>query len=186
LEVPLRGRHQVENAALAIGVTEILSARGFRIDEQAVTRGLKKTRWEGRLEILRESPALVVDGAHNPAGITVLRRALEDDFSFRRLILVFGVLRDKDYRTMLRRISPIADQLILTRPGTERALPARNLRAALPGDAKGTRVEEDPREALREAFRLAGKKDLICATGSLYLVGDIKKAFLRGMKKTGI
>jgi len=184
LDVSLIGKHQVENAALAVGVTEILRDRGFSISREAVIEGLKRARWEGRLEKVQECPILLLDGAHNPAGIAVLRRALERDFSYRRLILVFGVLGDKDYGAMLRRIRPAAHWVILTRPQSGRAMPPQELRERILKDEKRVLVVENPGEALREAFRLAGKNDLICVAGSLYLVGDIKKAFSR-LKKIG-
>ena len=179
IDVPLKGRHQMENAALAVGVSEVLHASGLPVAREAVIEGLRTARWEGRLETLQESPTLLVDGAHNPAGIATLRRALARDFSYRRLILVFGVLRDKDYRAMLKKMEPAAHRLILTRPRSERAVPPRELRETVLKDADHVMVVEDPREALREAFRLAGKKDLICVAGSLYLVGEIKKVFSR-------
>lgn len=179
IEVPLKGRHQIENAALAVGVAEILVAGGLPIGDQAVTEGIKATQWAGRLEVLQESPAVVVDGAHNPAGISALCRAIAGEFSWRRLILVFGVLSDKDYGAMLKKIAPLAQRIILTRPGSERAVPAPDLRAkGLPYTA-GAVVREDPKEALREALRLAGKGDLVCITGSLYLVGEIRRIFQR-------
>lgn len=169
----------MENAALAVGVSEVLHARGLPVAREAVIEGLRTARWEGRLETLQESPTLLVDGAHNPAGIATLRRALARDFSYRRLILVFGVLRDKDYRAMLKKMEPAAHRLILTRPRSERAVPPLELRETVLKGADHVMVVEDPREALREAFRLAGKKDLICVAGSLYLVGEIKKVFSR-------
>lgn len=179
IEVALKGRHQMENAALAVGVSETLHARGLTIAEKAVIEGLRKARWEGRLETLQKFPTLLVDGAHNPAGIAMLLRALERDFSYRRMILVFGVLRDKDYSAMLKKIKPEAYRMILTRPGSERAMPPLEMRERVLKDEDSVMVVEDPSEALREAFRLAGRKDLICVTGSLYLVGAIKKTFSR-------
>ena len=88
-----------------------------------LSKASEETRWEGRLEILQRAPMLLVDGAHNPAGAATLRRALQEGFPRRRLILIFGVLGDKDYRAMARRLFPLADRVILTRPHSERALP---------------------------------------------------------------
>ena len=175
LVCPLMGRHQISNAALALGAVELIGDARFRMDDAAVSKGLKQAQWEGRLEILQRSPMLLVDGAHNPAGVAALRRAFQNDFPHRRLILVFGVLGDKDYRTMARRLFPLADRVILTRPHSERALPPDSL---LPLAAKFNRaieVVEDPGNALRRALSLAGEEDLVCAAGSLYLVGEIKR-----------
>ena len=176
---PLRGRHQMDNAALAIGAVILLAGHGFAVDEAAIRRGLSETKWEGRLEILRRRPTVLVDGAHNPAGISSLCAALRDAFHYSRLTVIFGVLDDKDYGTMLRRLAPLADQLILTRPESERALPpAALLPIARPYHRRVTTVDK-PEEALQKALAAAAPEDLICVTGSLYLMGVIK-SFLNG------
>lgn len=180
LVCPLAGRHQFSNAALALGAVELIADAGFPVDGQTVAEGLRKTRWEGRLEILRHAPTLLVDGAHNPAGAETLRRALQTGFPRRRFILIFGVLGDKDYRAMVKRLLPLADRVILTRPNSERSLPldlllpvARRFHGAVEGI-------ENPGDALRAAISQAGEEDLICVAGSLYLVGEIKKIHQSG------
>ncbi|MCL2670220.1 MAG: bifunctional folylpolyglutamate synthase/dihydrofolate synthase, partial [Syntrophaceae bacterium] len=173
LTCPLPGRHQRRNAALALGILELIAPR-FPLDERVIRRGLRQTRWEGRLEILGRRPLLLVDGAHNPAGAAALRRALLEDFSYRRLWLIFGVLGDKDYRRIAAPLFPLAHEVILTRPGSDRALP---MAALLPAAAQyqcRIVVREDPGKALQYACSRAGDRDLICVSGSLYLVGDIK------------
>ena len=175
LVCPLPGRHQFSNAALALGAVELIEAAGFRVEEAAVFEGLKQARWEGRLEILQHSPMLLVDGAHNPAGVAMLCRALQNDFPHRRLILLFGVLGDKDYRTMAKRLFPLADRVILTRPNSKRALSPEELRRAAGRFHGDIEVVENPADALRYALSLAGEGDLVCAAGSLYLVGVVKK-----------
>ncbi|MCX7634894.1 MAG: bifunctional folylpolyglutamate synthase/dihydrofolate synthase, partial [Syntrophales bacterium] len=96
----LRGAHQVRNAALAVGAAEMLVREGFPIREEAVRRGLEAVRWPGRLEVVARDPLVVLDGAHNPAGMATLRRALRECFTFRRLLVVFGALQDKDAGAM--------------------------------------------------------------------------------------
>ena len=172
---PLAGKHQISNAALALGAVELIEDAGFRVEEAAVSEGLKRAHWEGRLEILQHSPMLLVDGAHNPAGAATLCRALQNDFPHRRLILLFGVLEDKDYRTMAKRLFPMADRVILTRPNSERALSPVELRRAAGRFHGDIEVVENPDDALRYALSLAGEEDLVCAAGSLYLVGEVKK-----------
>ncbi|OHE23456.1 MAG: hypothetical protein A2Z43_08580, partial [Syntrophobacterales bacterium RBG_19FT_COMBO_59_10] len=120
---PLAGRHQFKNAALALGAVELLGDAGYSVPGRAISEGLKRTRWEGRLEVLRRAPLLLVDGAHNPAGVAVLCRALERDFPRRRLFLIFGVMGDKDYLRMAKRLFPLADRVFLTCPHSERTLP---------------------------------------------------------------
>ena len=177
LNCSLPGQHQIENAALALAAIEILTNNGFPVDDSAVYGGMQKTHWEGRLEILQAAPRLIVDGGHNPAGVSALCRALKNDFSYRHLILVFGVLHDKNFPLMLKNIAPLADKIIITKPESERAVSTSELAeiASLYNDY--VEVVEQTGEALKRALSLAGRHDLICVTGSLYLVGEIKKAF---------
>jgi dihydrofolate synthase/folylpolyglutamate synthase len=173
LSLSMPGAHQVRNAALALCAVEILSERGLPVDEPAVRRGLKKAVVPGRMEILRRDPTVVADGAHNPAAVAVLLQALRDRFRFRRLGFVFGVLADKDYRAMLRKILPVADWIIFSRPESERALDPEILLPFARKKSVPARVVEDPGEALRAAVGKAGSGDLVCVTGSLYLLGVI-------------
>jgi dihydrofolate synthase / folylpolyglutamate synthase len=180
LVCPLPGRHQLVNAALALGVSELIGEAGFPVDDRAVAEGLRKTRWEGRLEVLQRAPMLLADGAHNPAGVASLCLALRNDFSYRYLFLIFGVLGDKDYPAMVKRLFPLADRVFLTRPCSERALPLDTLLSAARGYHTKIDVVESPGAALSRAFALAGEADLICVAGSLYLVGEIKKIHRSG------
>ncbi len=185
LHLHLRGRHQIINAACALGAVELLGKRGLYVDNGSILEGLAGCRWEGRLEVLRERPTVVVDGAHNPAGASVLQGALKEDFSFRKLILIFGVLADKDYRAMLGRLAPLAGHVILTRPREERALPPEIPARWLRTTGRRAEVIEDSGKALECALRLAGENDLVCITGSLYLVGETRARFT-GSKKPDV
>ncbi len=176
LTVPLPGRHQLDNAALALAALEIAGRKGFPADIGSIKKGLINTRWEGRLEIICRRPLFVIDGAHNPAGIRVLSQSLKKDFAWRRLILIFSALADKNYRRMLQIIAPLAEQIIVTPIQTNRAEPVEkiyNFVKRLGGEAV---IAENASTAIRLAFDLAGEKDIICAAGSLYLVGEIKRA----------
>jgi len=176
LPCSLVGRHQIENAALALATTELLAARGLVISDEAVSRGMKSTQWEGRLEVLQSAPLVVLDGGHNAAGITVLTRALKQDFTYRRLILVFGVLRDKNYQQMLKKLAPLAQKIIITRPDSERAVPPDEVRIWAKPYCDQVEVVEEPGQALNSALAAADREDLVCVAGSLYLIGAIKKA----------
>jgi dihydrofolate synthase/folylpolyglutamate synthase len=175
----LRGKHQIENAALALAATEILADRGFPVGEEAVKQGLQKTRWEGRIDIIQLYPMVIIDGGHNPAGISALCRVLKEDFSYKRLILIFGVLGDKDYALMLKKLASLADIIIITRPKTERAVPAEKLVRITDLHGKHVEIVEQVVPALKRALALADRDDLICATGSLYLVGEIKEVYAK-------
>ncbi len=180
LVCPLAGRHQYFNAALALGAAELIGDAGFRVEDGLVVEGLGRTRWEGRLEVLQRAPMLLVDGAHNPAGAATLRRALQEGFPRRRMILIFGVLDDKDYPAMIRRLFPLADWVILTRPHSVRALPLDTLLPVARRFHGDVELCANPGDALRSALIRAGKEDLVCVAGSLYLVGEIKKIHQAG------
>lgn len=175
LRTSLLGAHQLRNAALALAAIEVLGAKSLDIADEHISRGLKETRWEGRMEILRERPLVIVDGAHNPAGITALLKAIARNISYRRLIFILGVLRDKDYRSMYRKVHEAADRVILTKPAGERGLAPQLFGA----DSPKVSVAESPREALRKAFSSAGPRDLICAAGSLYLIGEVRELVIQ-------
>ncbi len=177
LSVALVGNHQKENAVLALGAVDVLTEKGFTINTDAVAKGLKNVRWEGRLEVLRKKPLLLTDGAHNPAGAAALSRSLTTDFSYEKLILIFGVLKDKDYRAMLRILAQLADVVIVTKPDSERALDPQVLTAPARRYTDRLWCIENVRDALDKAFSLAGDDDVICVTGSLYLVGAAKRLF---------
>lgn len=177
LSFPLIGRHQVKNAALALAAVEVLVSRGLNVDDDAVSEGLSAVRWEGRLETVNRNPRIVIDGAHNPAGISALCDSLTTDFSYERLVCVFGVLADKDCKRMLGRLAGIADHMILTSPSNERALSPDDM--SLPAGKLHSNIEiaKDPQEAIARASSIAGEGDLICVTGSIYLAGEVKKSF---------
>ena len=177
LVCPLRGRHQIVNAAVALGVIDALAMKGFRVDDDAVFKGIHDVKWEGRLEVIKHLPTVLLDGAHNAGGASTLARALKEEFSYKKLIFIFGVLKDKDYKAMLKKLLPLGDRLILTSPDTERAMPPEAIVPVAKQYLRRIEVVKNSRDALKRALSIADKNDLICITGSLYLVGEIKRAF---------
>lgn len=175
LTCALAGRHQVDNAAIALGLIDVLADRGMPVSDEAVIAGLEETHWPGRMEVLRERPTLVVDGAHNPAGIAALRRALRERYPGRRRHLVFGVLEDKDYRSMLRLILPAVNRVTLTRPSSDRAMAPQDLVSLVERWGRQVEVREDPRDAVAQALSEAETDDVVCVAGSLYQIGDIRQ-----------
>jgi dihydrofolate synthase/folylpolyglutamate synthase len=123
-----------------------------------------------------EGPTVILDGAHNAAGAAALKRAL-GGFKYRRLILVLGILADKDWRGMIRRLAPLAHRVILTRPPEERALAPEALAAEAMRWSGSVDAVNEPREAIRRALEMAGRDDLVCVAGSLYLVGAVRHLF---------
>lgn len=177
LSVSLRGKHQLFNAALAIATIECIGWKGFVIDDQAIYEGLKNTNWEGRLEVLQENPVFLLDGAHNPAGISALCRSLRSDFSYRRLIIIFGVLSDKNYHQMLQKIISLDPIIILTQLKTKRSLSAEDIMKSAIKKGRSAIIAGNVKQAIKHALTIADKQDLICATGSFYLAGEVKQAF---------
>lgn len=177
----LAGHHQLQNAACALALLDAASD-SFAVSEHAVRDGLRTVRWEGRLEVVDHDPLVVLDGAHNPAAASVVADYLKD-FRLRhpgsRLILVLAVMRDKDREGFLRVLLPVADEVVVTAVQMARSATVR--------DMLETPVEWPPfvhaapsvPEALVEARRRARPVDLICVTGSLMLIGEVK-ALLRG------
>jgi dihydrofolate synthase/folylpolyglutamate synthase len=177
LTIPLQGEHQLSNSALALAAVELCGENGFSVDDAAIYAGFANTHWEARLEILQNHPLFLLDGAHNPEGISVLCRSLKKDFSFRRLILVFGALADKDYRRMLQKIVPLASIIILTQLKTKRAVPVNDIMETVKKMGRTPIVTKNVNQAIERARGMAKKQDLICATGSFYLAGEVKQAF---------
>ncbi len=179
LYTPLLGSHQVSNAATAITAIEALRIRGLNISKRAIFEGLEKAKWEGRLEIIQNNPLLILDGAHNPNGVKMVRQAIEEVFSYDKLILVLAIFADKDYRKMIQIISPIANLIITTKSKNPRATPPKIIakEAAQYISSNKIIVTEDIPKAIRCALSYSHKNDLICITGSLYTVGEVKRYF---------
>jgi len=197
LRCRLVGRHQTSNSALALAALEILDKKDARVDEAAVRTGLMEVSWPGRLEHFQlpakpgssapEPRRYLLDGAHNPAAVNTLKEALKNDFSFDRLILVWASMLDKDYRSMLAIIAPLATHIVLTAVGIERAAPPQLLQEALPPECRlRSRCVFPVTEALTAAAGLAGPRDLICISGSLYLVGEARHLLLVGQAANGV
>ncbi|MEJ2366531.1 MAG: bifunctional folylpolyglutamate synthase/dihydrofolate synthase [Deltaproteobacteria bacterium] len=176
LQLPLAGRHQVLNAATALGALEVLEQLGrLHPTKEQVQEGLSKTRWPGRLEWFSEDPPVLLDGAHNNAGIVSLRKALQEEYAYKRLIIVLAIMADKDLRGMLHRLAPVADHIILTRPRYERAAEPESLREMAGEFANRTELVRSVRQALKRAMTMATSEDLVVVTGSLYFIGEVKE-----------
>ena len=122
-------------------------------------------------------PRVILDGAHNPAGALVLKESLEREFQYQHLILLIGIMKDKDIQSMLHLLAPRADHLILTRPHTDRASPPSLLKKALGQNGKKAEIAEDFKEAIERGLSLTHQEDLLCITGSLYTVGEARAYF---------
>jgi len=166
--IPLLGAHQLQNAAAAVAALEVLG-----LPRKSIEAGLVKTNWPGRLQILRRRPLLVVDGAHNRDSASKLKEALKEYFHFDRLILIIGTSADKDVSGIIEELAPVADSVIVTRSRHPRATKPEVLVGEFARVGVKAEVAEDVTTAVARALKRAGRKDLICATGSLFLVGEM-------------
>jgi len=173
------GDHQVTNAALALGALEFLLEKGLHLDDEAIYAGLGKARWPGRLEVFSKKPFVLLDGAHNPAAVRVLRKFLENSNLSRRLVMVVGILGDKAWKPMLTDLVRVADRMILTKPQYERAADPYELASFVRTFGQDLVVVPHLPDAVSLALKEAGMADAVCITGSLYTVGDAK-AYLEG------
>ena len=173
LQVPLIGDHQLINAATAVGTLEILRFHGFTIPVEDVRTGLQRTEWPARVEVVQRDPIIIVDSAHNAASAEALRSAIESNFDYDRLIVVIAIAQHKDLKGMGRYLCPIADELILTKVNNPRAMKPEEMKAELAGLCGDVIITQDTKSALKKAQLIAGPRDLICITGSVYLAGEI-------------
>jgi dihydrofolate synthase/folylpolyglutamate synthase len=177
IHLNLKGFHQVINATTAFGAMEVLEDLGHRVSTEAMINGVREVDWPGRLEMISSSPKVVLDGAHNPAGALVLKESLEEEFHYEHLVLLIGIMKDKDIQSMLHLLAPLADHIILTKPHTDRATPPSLLKRALGPNGKKAEVAEDFKKAIERGLSLTEKEDLLCITGSLYTVGEARAYF---------
>lgn len=171
--LPLHGRYQVVNLACAIAATEALLGR--RLDPDAVRDAAAAATMPGRMEPLGAHPLLMVDGAHNQAGVETLVASLQEEFPTTRWCIVFGVMGDKNVEGMLSALAPLAEQFVVTAPGSARAVPPDEL-AARAGAVVEVPVTSAATvaEAIGLARDLTGEEGAILATGSLYMVGEVR------------
>jgi dihydrofolate synthase / folylpolyglutamate synthase len=174
VEPSLPGRFQILNALTAATAGSLLAERGFTVKDEAIARGIATARWPGRLERLSVRPGVYLDGTHNPAGARELLKFWEENFKGRRILLVYGAMRDKAVDEIAGLLFPRAESVILTEPRQPRAISAPLLGEITGHLAARFEVIRDPHEALERALVMAGPDDVIFATGSLYLVGDLR------------
>jgi dihydrofolate synthase/folylpolyglutamate synthase len=168
--VNLYGDHQLTNCALALCASEVLSSLGFFVQDDTILHALSRVTWQGRLEKVKEGPLVLLDAAHNPHGVHALSEFIQTHFRDKKKILVFGVMKDKEYEKMLEEIVPAMDTIILTKPNVERALSPYSMQSCLDNAI----ITDNMRNALEKAKTMATEKDLILVTGSFYTIGEAK------------
>ncbi len=177
LPVPLKGEHQAHNCGIALAILDKLCERGFKAPEEKLIQGLSRTHLPGRMEVVWNEPRILLDGAHNAASIQSLVRSIGAHVPYDSLVIIFGCAEDKDINGMLMQLNLGADKIIFTRArSTPRAMdPADLLHRFNDVSGKMAQTAPDLETALNIAARAVGREDLICITGSFYLVGEAKK-----------
>ena len=176
--LPLHGLHQAANAAYALAAVEAFLGFAGGIDPDVIREGFAAVRSPGRLEVIRfdgQAP-VILDGAHNPAGIASLAVALANEFAFRHRVVVLGVLGDKDLDAMVAQLSPVADHVVVTQAPSERAASAEQLEKVVRAAGLSVETADTVSEALDLARGLAADTDAVVVTGSLYTVGAARDA----------
>jgi dihydrofolate synthase/folylpolyglutamate synthase len=171
----LLGEHQQINAAVAVGLAECLQEAGEPITPRNIQAGLADICWPGRLQVVQDHPLLILDGAHDPASIAALLAALDRHFPAPRRRYLLGFSREKDWPRMIRQLAPTAEEFIVTAVATPRAAPPALLAEEIRALSIPVTQTSDVATALQLALACASADDMICVTGSLYVVGDALK-----------
>ena len=170
VRAPLLGAFQIGNVATALAVCDALRSRGFGISAQDCVAGCESVRWPARMQWIDGSPAMLIDGAHNPAGMTALSRAVADLAPRRNRVAVFAAMHNKDVRAMTRVLAEVTQDVVVTEPASERAASPAELAALF--DPVAT-VADHPQQAIDIARERAGTDGLVLVCGSLYLAGEV-------------
>lgn len=177
LKLSLLGEHQHRNAILAIASAEQLRESGFTIKIDDIYKGLIDVKWPGRMQTINQSPKFIVDVAHNPNGIRALVKTITGYFTYSDLKIMVGIIKTKDYSTMIRLLSRIADKIIIVRPDTEKALETAPLARIARQSNDYVTEFQTVSEGLTHLTTNNKPGDLLIGTGSHYTVGEILKYY---------
>jgi dihydrofolate synthase/folylpolyglutamate synthase len=172
------GSYQIANATVALGALEAWGETGHRVEEGSIYKGLAKVRWPGRLELVQTSPQILLDGAHNPAAARAVKACLEEEFDYRGLYMVMGIMQDKEVSVIVSELAPLADMVIASSPHNPRAMSAQRIAEIARNYCKEVTVIEDVGEGVEYARKAAGEDDLVLVIGSLFTVGEARDHLL--------
>lgn len=176
LKISLIGEHQVNNSTLALEVIDKMREMGTEISKNSVYEGFKNVIWPCRFELVSKNPYFILDGAHNIDGVEKFISSVNFYFQNRKKIAIFGVLEDKDYMQMLEKIVPTFDIFLTVTPDSDRAMKSDKLKFVISSMTdKEIHSFENYNNAIKKSFELSNEEDLICAFGSLYFVGEVRK-----------
>ncbi|KHD38527.1 folylpolyglutamate synthase [Clostridium acetobutylicum] len=179
VKLALLGKHQIINAVTAVMAIETLKNVGVKVAKDHILNGLSKVRWKGRLEVLKSNPLVVVDGAHNSDGILKLKESIGVHFKYKRLILILGILADKEVKKMVELITKDAYKIITVSPHSDRAEDEKELCKMVKVYNNECEAEKDYKRAYEKAISYYKEGDMILICGSLYMIGDMIKLIKR-------
>lgn len=175
LELGMQGAHQIKNASLAIAVSEELISNGFDITQTHIREGISRTRFPGRLELLRHNPDVIIDGAHTPEGMRLLRSSVQRGYPGRKPLVLFGALRDKNYEKLANIIAPISKAVMCVAPESDRSLASQDMADTFSRLGVTSYSADSIQEGFRRLLEMAHDDDLILAAGSLYMIGPVRR-----------
>lgn len=183
IELSLLGKHQLLNCTVVINAVEELIKQGIVIENKHIKEALRGVKWPGRLETLNNPPKVVIDGAHNIDAITNLSENVKKYFKYDKLILILGILSDKQVDEMISTIVPLADKVIAVTPHSDRAKLAVDLQEKVKIINSNCEAVDDYYEAFKKAFSYCSKNDMLLITGSLYMIGDMRRIIRKHFDK---
>ena len=175
LEIKLAGEHQIKNCILVLTIVYALGKYGFSINKNNIYDGLKEAVWPGRLEVIDKLPLTIIDGAHNYDGIHILSETIKKLSENKKITLLMGVLKDKDYEKMAYELMPLVNKIVVTEPDYYRALDCNILFDIAKTFSNDVFVSKNLLEAYNISRNITDKDDIVICCGSLYLIGDLKK-----------
>lgn len=176
LVLPLLGSHQLHNASVVLSVIDTMKENGWIISEENIYDGLRDVSWPGRFDIMRRDPLFIIDGGHNPQCIEALVENIRDYLSGKKLIVLTGVLADKDYADMYRPVMPYVEQFVCITPPNPRKLEAEQLAVFLRGKGAVATPYSEICDGVKAALDLAGNDGVVLCFGSLYTIGEVRNA----------
>ncbi len=175
VNLPLLGIYQISNCATVLLACKVLQEQGLALTEISILEGIRKTRWQGRMEICRTEPLVLLDGAHNTDGITMLAESLKQYFPDKMITLVLGILGDKEYEKMAETILPLVNSVVLTEPHNDRKLAVDRLEKVISHCKKPIFKNPNIKEAYKTALCITEQDQILLCCGSLYMIGEIRK-----------
>jgi dihydrofolate synthase/folylpolyglutamate synthase len=172
LIIPLLGEHQLKNALIAALTVNVLKKQGVHIPDKSLCEGFESTKWPARMQIIQKNPVVLLDCAHNPAGMKALISSLGEIFQNQKITFVIGIMRDKDIPGIIKEIASLAYGIIITKPQFERASAPEMIENEVKKHLQNVQIIEDVGRALEYTIKNAREQDVVCITGSIFNVGE--------------